>query len=99
MARRKLTVDRHEEIKRRLADGRSLREIATAVVRSKSVNRAASSCTSDFQGNRHAPQARIDRIADVQPRSKVATCCRRGVKVSIVAGQWVSKDAALRQCN
>jgi Homeodomain-like domain len=30
MARRKLTVDRHEEIKRRLADGRSLREIATA---------------------------------------------------------------------
>ena len=31
MARRKLTVDRHEEIKRRLADGRSLREIATAL--------------------------------------------------------------------
>jgi hypothetical protein len=28
MARRKLTVDRHEEIKRRLADGRSVREIA-----------------------------------------------------------------------
>ena len=31
MARRKLTVDRHEEIKRRLADGPSLREIATAL--------------------------------------------------------------------
>ena len=31
MARRKLTVDRHEEIKRRLAGGRSLREIATAL--------------------------------------------------------------------
>ena len=31
MARRVLTVDRHEEIKRRLADGRSLREIATAL--------------------------------------------------------------------
>ena len=31
MARRKLTVDRHEEIKRRLADGRSLREIASAL--------------------------------------------------------------------
>src|ERR1700737_4885671 len=31
MARRKLTVDRHEEIKRRLADGRSLREIAIAL--------------------------------------------------------------------
>src|SRR5258708_3822776 len=31
MARRKLTVDRHEEIKRGLADGRSLREIATAL--------------------------------------------------------------------
>jgi hypothetical protein len=31
MARRKLTVDRHEAIKRRLADGRSLREIATAL--------------------------------------------------------------------
>jgi hypothetical protein len=31
MARRKLTVDRHEEIKRRLADGRRLREIATAL--------------------------------------------------------------------
>jgi transposase len=31
MARRKLTVDRHEEIKRRLADGRSLREIAGAL--------------------------------------------------------------------
>jgi hypothetical protein len=31
MARRTLTVDRHEEIKRRLADGRSLREIATAL--------------------------------------------------------------------
>jgi len=31
MARRKLTVDRHEEIKRRLADGRSVREIATAL--------------------------------------------------------------------
>jgi transposase len=31
MARRKLTVDRHEEIKRRLADGRSLREIAAAL--------------------------------------------------------------------
>jgi transposase len=31
MARRKLTVHRHEEIKRRLADGRSLREIATAL--------------------------------------------------------------------
>ena len=31
MARRILTVDRHEEIKRRLADGRSLREIATAL--------------------------------------------------------------------
>jgi hypothetical protein len=31
MARRKLTVDRHEEIRRRLADGRSLREIATAL--------------------------------------------------------------------
>ena len=28
---RKLTVDRHEEFKRRLADGRSLREIATAL--------------------------------------------------------------------
>jgi hypothetical protein len=28
MARRMLTVDRHGEIKRRLADGRSLREIA-----------------------------------------------------------------------
>ena len=31
MARRKLTVDRHEEIKRRLADGRSVREIASAL--------------------------------------------------------------------
>jgi hypothetical protein len=31
MAGRKLTVDRHEEIKRGLADGRSLREIATAL--------------------------------------------------------------------
>jgi hypothetical protein len=31
VARRKLTVDRHEEIKRRLADGRSLREIAAAL--------------------------------------------------------------------
>ena len=31
MAGRKLTVDRHEEIKRRLADGRSVREIATAL--------------------------------------------------------------------
>ena len=31
MARRKLTVDRHEEIKRRLAGGRSLREIASAL--------------------------------------------------------------------
>ena len=31
MARRELTVDRHEEIKRRLADGRSLREIASAL--------------------------------------------------------------------
>jgi len=31
MTRRVLTVDRHEEIKRRLADGRSLREIATAL--------------------------------------------------------------------
>jgi DNA invertase Pin-like site-specific DNA recombinase len=31
MARRKLTVDRHEEINRRLADGRSLQEIATAL--------------------------------------------------------------------
>jgi hypothetical protein len=31
MAGRKLTVDRHEEIKRRLADGRSLREIAGAL--------------------------------------------------------------------
>ncbi len=31
MARRKLTVDRHEEIKRRLADGRGLREIARAL--------------------------------------------------------------------
>ncbi len=31
MARRKLTVDRHEEIKRRLAAGRSLREIASAL--------------------------------------------------------------------
>jgi hypothetical protein len=30
MARSKLTVDRDEEIKRRLADGRSLRETATA---------------------------------------------------------------------
>jgi DNA invertase Pin-like site-specific DNA recombinase len=31
MARRKLTVDRHEEIKRRLAAGRSLREIANGL--------------------------------------------------------------------
>jgi hypothetical protein len=31
MARRRLTVDRHEEIKRRLAAGRSVREIATAL--------------------------------------------------------------------
>ena len=31
MARRTLTVDRHEEIKRRLADGRSVREIAAAL--------------------------------------------------------------------
>jgi len=31
MAKRKLTVDRHEEIKRRLAAGRGLREIATAL--------------------------------------------------------------------
>lgn len=31
MGRRTLTLDRHEEIKRRLADGRSLREIATAL--------------------------------------------------------------------
>ena len=31
MARSKLTVDRHEEIKCRLADGRSLREIASTV--------------------------------------------------------------------
>jgi hypothetical protein len=32
MARRVLTVDRHEEIKRRLADGRSLREIFVVAV-------------------------------------------------------------------
>jgi DNA-binding CsgD family transcriptional regulator len=31
MARRTLTVDRHEEIKRRLADGRGVREIAAAL--------------------------------------------------------------------
>ena len=31
MARRELTVQRHEEIKRRLADGRSVREIASAL--------------------------------------------------------------------
>ena len=31
MARRKLTVDRHEEIKHRLAGGRSVREIATTL--------------------------------------------------------------------
>src|SRR5271170_5032757 len=31
MARRELTVQRHEEIKRRLADGRSIREIASAL--------------------------------------------------------------------
>jgi hypothetical protein len=31
MSRRTLTVDRHEEIKGRPADGRSLREIATAL--------------------------------------------------------------------
>ena len=31
MARRTLTVDRHEEIKRHLADGRSVREIAAAL--------------------------------------------------------------------
>ena len=31
MARRELTVQRHEEIKRRLAEGRSVREIASAL--------------------------------------------------------------------
>jgi hypothetical protein len=31
MARRELTVPRHEEIKRRLAEGRSVREIASAL--------------------------------------------------------------------
>ena len=31
MARRELTVQRHEEIKRRLADGRGVREIASAL--------------------------------------------------------------------
>jgi hypothetical protein len=31
MARRELTVQRHEEIKRRLAEGRSVREIAAAL--------------------------------------------------------------------
>jgi len=31
MARRQLTVQRHEEIKRRLAEGRSVREIASAL--------------------------------------------------------------------
>ena len=31
MARRKLTVDRYAEIKRRLADGRGVREIARAL--------------------------------------------------------------------
>jgi hypothetical protein len=31
--------------------------------------------------------ARIDRTADLGSRSERVTCCRRGVKVSIVAGQ------------
>jgi DNA-binding NarL/FixJ family response regulator len=35
MARRELTVQRHEEIKRRLAEGRSVREIASVVLLSK----------------------------------------------------------------
>lgn len=43
------------------------------------------------------PHVRIDRIADVRPRSKVVLPER--IEVSIVAGQWVSEDAALRQCN
>ena len=45
------------------------------------------------------PPARIDRIAAMESQSKLVTCYARGVKVSIVAGQSVSKDAVLRQCN
>ena len=40
MARRNLTVDRHEEIKRRLAEGRGLREIASALGCSRRLVRA-----------------------------------------------------------
>lgn len=40
MAGRKLTVDRHEEIKRRLAEGRSLREITHALGCSRRLVRA-----------------------------------------------------------
>ena len=59
MARRALTVDRHEEIKRRLVDGRSVREIAAALSCSRRLVRQVR------DGERMTRQASRDPFVDV----------------------------------
>jgi len=60
---------------------------AVTVMRSKSVNRALLVVYQRFPSEYVTRPARIDRTADLGSRGERVTNCRRGVKVSTVAGQ------------
>ena len=72
MARRELTVDRHEEIKRRLADGRSVREIASALSCSRRLVRQirdGERLTHETAARRGPPVDVAARMAGDHPRA------------------------------
>jgi hypothetical protein len=101
MARRKLTVDRHEEIKRRLADGRSLREIASALGCSRRlVRQILSYAKLGDSGNQKRPSTRINTdnlelCLPRQPKSGInhqnslcERCTNNGITLALNEGRY-----------